>query len=41
MPDNFSKNKSTDHDNKDEDEPPEDEMMFNDISFKAYDKFFK
>ena len=39
MPDNYSKNKSTD-DNDDEEEPPEDETMFNNTSFKTYDKLF-
>ena len=39
MPDNYSKNKST-NDNDDEEELPEDKMMFNDTSFIIYDKLF-
>ncbi|RIA80004.1 hypothetical protein C1645_839462 [Glomus cerebriforme] len=35
MPDNYSKNKSTDDNN--EEEPSENEMMFNDTSFITYD----
>lgn len=38
-PDISSKKKSTD-DNEDEEEQPEDETMFNDASFKTYDKLF-
>ncbi|RIA91688.1 hypothetical protein C1645_821715 [Glomus cerebriforme] len=39
MPDNYSKNKSTD-DNDNEEEPLEDEMIFNNTSFITYDKLF-
>ncbi|RIA78998.1 hypothetical protein C1645_841825 [Glomus cerebriforme] len=40
MPDNYSKNKST-NDNDDEEELPEDETIFNDTSFITYDKLFE
>jgi len=41
IPDNSGKKKSTD-DNEEEEESlaPEDETIFNDTSFKAYDKLF-
>jgi len=39
VPDNSSKNKSTDN-NEDEEEPPKDEMIFNDTNFRVYDKLF-
>ncbi|CAI2166371.1 16623_t:CDS:2 [Funneliformis geosporum] len=39
VPDISSKKKFTD-DNEDENQPPEDEIMSNDISFKQYDKLF-
>ena len=38
MPDNISKKKSTDG-NEDE-ESPEDKMIFNDPGFESYDKLF-
>ncbi|RIA79599.1 hypothetical protein C1645_840304 [Glomus cerebriforme] len=39
MPDNYSKNKSTDN-NDDDEKLPEDETMFNDTSFIIYNKLF-
>jgi len=39
VPDNSSKNKSTDN-NEDEEEPPKDETIFNDTNFRVYDKLF-
>jgi len=41
VPDNTGKKKSTDHDEEEEEPPaPEDETIYNDASFKAYDKLF-
>ncbi|CAI2188411.1 16789_t:CDS:2 [Funneliformis geosporum] len=39
VPDISSRNKSTD-DNEDKEDLPEDKMMFNNISFKTYNKLF-